>query len=101
MKVRLEIRHQEDGVRVYGNREFFVHLRSELDHLIECPPGGYCEFQSVSLCAERPSGLDEKPQYRVLKQVSEGPEGVEFRSVDPELYDLILMTVEDDDLEAG
>ena len=95
--VKLNILVAEDSVRLYGNREFFQYLQRQIDHLIECPKDGYCEFQTVSLASQRPD-LVEKPEMAIHRM----PEGAESYDnaveIQPDDFDVILMTVEDTDL---
>lgn len=96
-RVELKIVLSDASVRLYGNRAFFGYLRAELDRLVDCPPHGYCEFQTISLEAERPSGLSQKPKYTVLRLGDDEVDLSNAQLVPNGTFDLIFMSVEDED----
>ena len=96
MKVKLNILVDKNSVRLYGNRDFFRYLQQRLEHLISCPEGGYCEFQTVALGGDQ-IDLTERASYVVLKMPEGGEtiEDAEIINIDD--YDVVFMTVEDQD----
>jgi hypothetical protein len=95
-RVELKVLLSNSSVRLYGNRAFFKHLRSEVDRLIDCPPLGHCEFQTISLEAELPDGLSVRPKYNVLR-IDDDEEDFERAEILPkDAFDLVFMVVENE-----
>lgn len=94
-RVELEVLVSDGSVRLYGNKAFFRHLQSQIDLLLSCPPHGHCEYQTVSLEAELPAGLTERPDYRVLRIDRDEEDISRAQKVPDGEFDVIFMVVED------
>ena len=84
---------RNDGVRFYGNREFFRMLADECARLATCEEDGHCEFQTLSLTNSGPAEARET-DYRVFSYSETDPKSA--FEIDTESVDFILMTIEDD-----
>ena len=96
--LRLEVHMRNDGVRFYGNREFFRMLADECSRLAACVDGGHCEFQTLSLTNGGPAKAEETI-YRVFSYSETDPQSAS--EIDTESVDFILMTIEDDQFSSA
>jgi hypothetical protein len=95
-RVALQVLITDSSVRLYGNRAFFIYFKSEIDRLIECPADGHCEFQTISLAADLPRGLNARPYYKILKMGPNENDISTAQGINNDAFDVVFMTLENE-----